>query len=136
MKHASKRQNIDSKSSGYTNIGKAVAIGLLATAVMLLLLSFVLSKKDFPFSLINPLSTVALLIGSLLAGFLAAKSSKEKGMLLGGFCGFIIFVVIFVVSSMFQFEVGAKAVLKLAVCVLSGAIGGIIGVNKRNKRRM
>lgn len=136
MKHSTKRRVLDNSGNTYTKMLKAVAIGLLVTAVLLLLLSFVLSKRDFSFMLINPLATLALGVGSMLSGFLSARSFRERGMLMGGLSGLIIFAIVLIVSAMFQFELGAKAIIKLAVTVLGGCVGGIIGINKRNKRRV
>ena len=121
--------------SAFFVILKAVAVGLAVSSVVLLLFSFVMTKKDIPFSLINPLSAGLLMLASFLAGFIAAKDFKRRGMLTGALCGAVIFVAALIASAMFSAEIGAAAAIKLAISALSGAIGGILGVNSDRKRK-
>ncbi len=114
---------------------KATAIGLAASSVLLLLFSFVMTEKDIPFSLINPLSAGLLMLASFLAGFVAANSFKRRGMLTGILCGGVIFLAAFICSALFSAEIGTAAMIKLAISLLSGAIGGILGVNSDRKRK-
>lgn len=114
---------------------KAAAVGLAASSVLLLFFSFVMTKKDIPFELINPLSAGLLMLAAFLSGFVAANDFKQRGMLTGALCGAIIFAVSFICSALFSAEIGAAAGIKLVISVLSGAIGGILGVNNDRKRK-
>lgn len=116
-------------------MGKGVAAGLLATTVLLLLFSFVMTKEDIPFSLVNPLSVGALIAGAMLASFMAARRIREKGMLIGIQCGTVIFLVLLLASFLTRFDVGFQAIIKYAVSAISGAIGGVLGVNAKTKRK-
>lgn len=114
---------------------KAVAIGLAVSAALLLLFSFIMSKKDVPFMLLNPFSAGLLMVASMLSGYLAARKIRQKGMFIGSMCGIIIFLIVITASFMNSFNVGAAALIKLAISAVSGAIGGIMGVNAQLKRK-
>ncbi|MEG2174866.1 MAG: TIGR04086 family membrane protein [Oscillospiraceae bacterium] len=114
---------------------KAVTIGLLVTMAMLLLFSFMLDRKEIPFSLISPMSVFSLMAGAMAAGFMAARELRVRGMLLGALCGFLIFVVLLLASCLSAFDMGPQAITKMSISVISGAIGGILGVNFRHKRK-
>ncbi|MEG1774771.1 MAG: TIGR04086 family membrane protein [Oscillospiraceae bacterium] len=114
---------------------KAVTLGLLVTTVLLLLFAFIMSKKDLPFALVNPLSVTSLIAGSMLAGFLSAHWLREHGMTVGALCGLILFLLLLLASAMTKFEIGTQALMKLAIAVISGAIGGVAGVNAQKRRK-
>lgn len=138
MKGKAKQRSVSKGNDATTNMTtmlKAVTFGLLATTVVLLLFSFVMCKKDVPFVLLNPFSAGLLMLGSFLSGYLAARRIRERGMIIGALCGLIIFSLLLLASVMNRFDVGLAAFIKLAISVVSGAIGGILGVNAKLKRK-
>lgn len=138
MKGKAKQRSVGKSNSATTNMItmlKAVTFGLLATTVMLLLFSFIMCKKDVPFVLLNPFSAGLLMLGSFVSGYLASRRIRERGMMVGALCGFIIFLLLMMASFMSRFDVGLAALIKLVISVVSGAIGGIIGVNAKFKRK-
>ncbi|WMJ84274.1 TIGR04086 family membrane protein [Oscillospiraceae bacterium LTW-04] len=138
MKGKAKQRTAGKSNNATTNMVtmlKAVTFGLLATTVVLLLFSFVMCKKDVPFVLLNPFSAGLLMLGSFLSGYLAARRIRERGMMVGALCGLIIFSLLMLASFMSRFDVGLTALIKLIISVASGAIGGIIGVNAKFKRK-
>lgn len=138
MKGKAKQHSVSKSNNATTNMIimlKAVTFGLLATTVVLLLFSLIMCKKDVPFMLLNPFSTGLLMLGSFLSGYLAARRIRERGMMVGALCGLMIFALLMLASFMSRFDVGLAALIKLVISVVSGAIGGIIGVNARLKRK-
>lgn len=138
MKSKAKQRSVSKGNNATTNMMtmlKAVTFGLLTTTVVLLLFSFVMCKKDVPFVLLNPFSAGLLMLGSFLSGYLAARRIRERGMMVGALCGLIIFLLLMLASFMSRFDVGLAALIKLVISLVSGAIGGIIGVNARLKRK-
>lgn len=138
MKGKAKQRPVSKGNNTNTNMTtmlKAVAFGLLATTVVLLLFSFLMCKKDVPFMLLNPFSAGLLMLGSFISGYLAARRIRERGMMVGALCGLIIFLMLMLASFMSKFDVGFVALIKLVISVVSGAIGGIIGVNAKFKRK-
>ena len=138
MKSKAKQRSVGKSNDATTNMMtmlKAVTFGLLATTVVLLLFSFLMCKKDVPFVLLNPFSAGLLMLGSFISGYLAARRIRERGMMVGALCGLMIFLMLMLASFMNKFDVGLIALLKLIIAVVSGAIGGIIGVNAKFKRK-
>ena len=122
-------------SSVMLTIIKAAVAGVLISALLLLLFSLVLSKKDIPLGIINPFTAFIIGAASFVSGYLAAKSVKQRGMAVGAGCGAIIFLFVSLLSFMNTFEIGILAAIKLIVSVIGGAIGGILGVNCKRKRK-
>lgn len=137
--HATAKQRTVGKNDNFTakmiTMLKAVMFGLLVTTVALLLFSFVMCKKDVPFILLNPFSAGLLVLGSSLSGYMAASRIREHGMLIGAFCGVFIFAILLLGSFLSRFDVGLTAFIKLMIAIVSGSIGGIIGVNARTRRK-
>ena len=130
---------LSGKDNGFSSVTlrifKAAVAGVLFSALLLLLFSFILSKKDIPLGTVNLFSAVLISAASFLSGYVAAKSIKQRGMAIGSACGMIIFLFVALLSFMNSFEIGVLAAIKLIISVLSGAIGGIIGVNSKRMRK-
>ena len=122
-------------SSVLLTIIKAAVAGVAISTLLLLLFSFILSKKDLPLEIINPFTAILIALSSFSSGYIAAKLIKQRGMAVGAACGTIIFLFITLLSFMNSADIGVLTVIKLAVSVISGAIGGILGVNTKRKRK-
>lgn len=111
-------------------------VGIAVTAVMLFLFALLLSVRDLPHGAIEPMATVAMILGAMTAGFTCSRLCKEKGLLLGMLCGLILFGVLTLGGMTVSDDgLGVAAWLRLAILTLSGGIGGVFGVNLRLKRK-
>ena len=108
----------------------SLGAGILASVLFLALFSVLVSNISMPHSLFTLFSTVALVIGSLVSGLISGAVYKRKGSLCGVIGGLLLYAVIFLVSLFVSGQIGVIAVLKLVICAVSGAAGGIIGVNR------
>lgn len=86
----------------------------------------------------GPILTVAVTaivcVGVFLGGLIAALFVGEKGILLGGGIGLLFACLVALVSLMtagVEISIGGGA--RLAAIILSGCIGGILGVNRDRK---
>lgn len=86
----------------------------------------------------GPVLTVAVTaivcVGVFLGGLIAALFVGEKGILLGGGIGLLFACLVAIVSLMtagVEISIGGGA--RLAAIILSGCIGGILGVNRDRK---
>lgn len=123
--------------SGY---GKPVAISCLSGAAIstaiLLVFALVMSVRDVPAVLINPLACAAIAVGSFFAGFLCAKMLRQRGMLFGALCGILMFgILLFTSLTLTGDAFGWIVLIKLVIVMTSAMIGGVIGVNTRRRRR-
>lgn len=111
-------------------------IGIICCILILLLCSVMLSVQDIPQGLIDPMAIAAAVIGSFIAGFCGAKIRREMGLLIGLCCGITIFL--FIVLAGFAISdnsFGPLALIKLAMVLFSSMLGGVLGVNSKNKHR-
>lgn len=118
---------------------RPVAWGLLAgmavCLVILLLMAAIMTAKDIPQGAVTPMALVAAASGALTGGFTAACIAHENGWLLGAVCGLLLYVLIALTGFIFLQGIrGEQALLKLLILVACGAVGGIIGVNRRKRR--
>ena len=110
------------------------SVGLVTAALWLLLAAALMTAVDLPDGVVSPIAVSALGLGSLFAGFLAARRIRKNGLVLGTLCGLLIFVVaLFAGLSIFgRVQVGFS-LFKLTVSVLCGAIGGVLGVGGKKR---
>lgn len=108
--------------------GIIVLIMLVAAAIMVLL--------DVNIMYASPISSVCAAIGTFCGGYFAARKNKSKGVINGLLVAIIIYLLVSVVALILDSNFTVMSLIHLAVIVLSGCIGGIMGVNKRDKRRI
>lgn len=113
--------------SGGASYFIAVIIGLVAALLMLLLLSLAAAAVVY-FSPISEevLAQVALFIdgaAALTGGFMAAKSSGHRGLILGGVVGVILLALMLPLGT-----AGGISFWQSCICLLTALAGGVLGV--------
>lgn len=106
--------------------------GLLFIFVLLVPTAFIMQFIDVSDRICALISCLILFSGAFFSGFSGGFFTRKKGMATGGLCGAIVCVCMFVINLILSFEFVKTAVfLKFLLCIISGSIGGVIGVNKR-----
>jgi putative membrane protein (TIGR04086 family) len=73
-------------------------------------------------------------VATLMSGIISSRITGSAGLAVGSLTGFFIFLVIISIALIFNGEpITILTLLKLMSSVLGGGIGGIIGVNKKEK---
>ncbi len=86
------------------------------------------------FRLLKIISLLPLFTGAFSAGFIFGKYRRRKGMLSGIICGLLLYIIISAVGIAFS---GSPAhISKLFLLTVSGAIGGITGVNSKRPKNL
>lgn len=122
--------------------GKAVVpvlIGVIGSIIvsmlLLVLFSMILSAKDLPSGANLPFACTALSGGSICGGLLTARLYRSRGLMIGAIQGLAFFLLMYLTGAiMRQADLNAMLLLKLALSVAFGAVGGIAGVNIRRRR--
>jgi len=114
---------------------KSYLINILLT----IFISFVLicvSALIFAYTNINDrylqsFVTGSITISSLIGSILFTKKMKKNGIVTGGIFGFSYLVILYFINVFMYsgFFVSNTLLVYLGVCILSGIVGGIIGVN-------
>lgn len=109
----------------------ALVISLLLLAVF----SMIMAMRDVPSPVILSLAYVSVAGGSFAGGFVSARLIRSRGLVVGAVTGAAFLLILYlagVLTRQTQFSV--DLLWKIAVAVLAGSAGGIIGVNKRGRR--
>lgn len=113
----------------------SVGVMSAASAALLLLLALIFGKSgSLPKGAVPIITTLIGCIATFFGGFSASLYTKEKGILIGLASGGV-FLIIVAMVSLFSYEntLGIASIGKAAAILLSGAIGGILGVNRKTR---
>ena len=127
------------KKTDLHHILKGVLWGVLAgetvTVLLLLLFALVMTLAGLPLAAADWLSAIAFSFGAFASGFFASMIVKQKGLLIGLICGVILTVIMFLIGTVFsKIDTSLFLLLKAAGSILFGIIGGILGVNRKQRR--
>lgn len=124
-------------SLGSCILGSLLA-GIVLCVLALLFFSWVFSKADLPLYAAVPMATAAICIGTAGAAMLLSRLQQKNGLLLG-LCTGIFFFAAYALAALLngQREFTGFAAIKLASILLSGCLGGYLGLlfAQQKKRR-
>ncbi len=119
----------------WQSVALGAGIGVAATMIFMLIFAVVLASVDLWEGAPRLISSMCLGIGALLGGFVAAKRNCQKGLFVGLATGGAVFCAFALVALILGSDVGVMFIVRLAVAIISGAVGGVLGINLRPKRR-
>ncbi len=118
---------------------KSVLIGTFVNAAVTLLVSILLALflnlagnifKDIA----GYLMLIPLVLGSYTGGFTAARINKSKGLIVALTSSLILLIIMLIIGfSVYNTDITYMILLKTLCLILPGALGGIKGVNKKEK---
>ena len=135
-------KNIDISEISHNKIkivyfAKACVIPFIITLLALLIISIItlFSQVDYQGAYIA-LFVISVLC-MFIAGFMASKVSGTRGWLNGAIAGLVYTVLptLIAMLALDSFYLGLNTVIMLAVGFITGAMGGIVGINIRSKRK-
>lgn len=111
-----------------------VAAGAVGCLVLLLVFAAILAAPGYSSGGCDADGGGAAAIGAFVGGFVAARIAKTRGILFGALCGLILYLLVMASGFAVLRDIrGTYAVVKLALMVVSAAVGGILGVNFRRR---
>ena len=132
-----RRNNLGYSSTKYLKpIGIGILSGLSTCSLLLIFIAFIFTKSSNPpHSVVDPMMLIVTGIGAFAGGYFSSRMSKEKGMMYGMICAFTMFVFIFIAGLISVREsITMTTLIRFILMLICGAVGGIIGVNKRMKK--
>lgn len=121
------------EQQSYMGIGKGVVGACLFTIIVFVVMAFVLTYTDVSEGIIAAASVLITAVAAIIAGFFAAKSAKNRGLLWGMAAGIIyvliVFVVLFTSQDGMTFSLGK--ITGVLCAAAGGGIGGILGINTK-----
>lgn len=121
---------------------KGCAIGLAVAAALCGLLTciftFVLNMMDgLPYGIIDYVMIGIEGVSILIGAYIAAAIARSRGLIVGLLVGAVALLITFIVGmSMPENNVGILTVIRAVVLLLCGALGGIRGVNRKERIRI
>ncbi len=112
---------------------KGSATSIVITLILLLIYSALLTYTNINENTM-PITIITITAVSILAGSLVSSLNiKKNGLTNGALVGLIYIVVIYLLSSIISqnFMLSIYSVIMIITSIIAGAVGGIIGVNKR-----
>lgn len=113
---------------------KGLLASYIITIPVFMLLALILANTDFPQRLVSSAVVVTTVISVLTAGFVSTKGVRNKGWLNGGIVGLIYMVILYLISSLIynDFTIDKYVITMTTIGIISGSIGGIVGINTRS----
>ena len=114
------------------------AVNLLATAVLLLVMTKIALESKDPGKMLLPLALVALLLCGFGAGFFCAKFYRRQGASIGVMAGFVFCVLLISLSFVIEPDptaVGWMRWLSYPLVMLLATAGGMAGKEKTSRKR-
>ena len=99
--------------------------------------AWIMTVKDLSETAITILSYFIISLSSFIGSWTASRISKINGLKIGGTIGLGIFLVIFLIRTFVDgFSMNGWIVVKFILCTVPGMLGGIVGVNRADKRKL
>ena len=113
-----------------------VVIGFVITFISLLAFSAIYTLTDIEEYYNAVFATLSLIIGSFFGAMYTVSRIKQKGFMNGTFVGFLLFLIVFIISVFVSDNSFSLAsVFHFVCCLLSGGISGILRVNKETNKK-
>ncbi len=129
-------KNIENAGKGYKNIIISVISGLITTVVFIIVFAAVMYFLELDKSYSVVLATVSVAFGDFVTAYILAKKNKVKGFITGLAVGSAVFVIILLISLIAdKGAVSINTLFHFIIFVLSGIIGGVMGVNKADSTK-
>ena len=116
-----------------SNIAKGVGISLGTSFLLLIIFAILLTFTEVSESMINPVIIVITAVSILIGSSIGNIKIQKNGLLNGAIIGAIYMITIYLISSILNWEFGLKieSIIMIAIGMIFGILGGIIGVNKK-----
>ena len=121
------------KNNNMIKIIKGSIIAMIITIIALTIYAAILAYTSVSETTMVPVVLTITGISILIGSSMSSISIKKQGIMNGGFVGLIYIIFLYVLSSIISvgFELNMNAIIMLVVAILTGMIGGIIGVNMK-----
>lgn len=130
-------KNIISEHANMVTIAKGLLVSYIITIPIFVVFAYFVSMTDFPEKYLSTAVIITTILSIVIAGWSAAKGMKSRGWLNGAVIGFVYILVLFLLSSVTynNFTINSHVIIMFVLGVVTGGIGGILGINLRKEPR-
>ena len=116
---------------------KGTAIGLLVAAILLALFALLFLNVNLSRAFCAPFATLSVALGVVIAAWFTAYKIGDKGYKVGGIIGLAFFVTVLLFSLMISHgKLTENTGFHFVIFLLSGVVGGVVGVNRKHLRKL
>lgn len=110
----------------------SVLCGLILVFALLIFFAVLMQLIDIGDRTCIFISSISLFIGAFVSGFSGGFFVRKKGLITGCACGAMMFLCMLVLNLVMRSGyLFSSVIFKFILCLISGGVGGCIGVNKR-----
>jgi len=126
-------ETLNENGGNIKRIIKGSIISIALTMILLIIFSVLLTYTSISENVIPSVVIVFTVVSILIGSALCLSNVKKNGIVNGMIIGLIYIGVIYLLSSIIKgnFALNTKSIIMIVCSVLSGAVGGIIGVNRK-----
>ena len=123
------------ENSNFVRIIKGSILSIILTIICLLIFSLILAYTNIPEKTMIPVITAVTAISILAGSIISVSKIEKKGIINGTLVGLIYILTIYIISSIAKgnFEITINSIILIASAIIAGMLGGIIGVNIKNR---
>lgn len=118
------------KNGKLLEVMKVLLLMYIVTGVLLLLLTFLLSKFRLQEGAVSVAIVVIYVVSGFIGGLAAGKKMKSKKFIWGMVMGACYFFILVIGSILFHKGIemdGMRIATTLVLCIASGMVGGMVG---------
>lgn len=114
---------------------KGSIFSIITSAILLLFFAVLLCYTSLSENTMLPVILVVTGVSILIGSMISTRKIRKNGILNGGIVGIIYIIVLYLISSLFLagFYLTFKSFIMLIIGIITGMVGGIIGVNTNRK---
>ena len=129
--------NADNSGFEFKQILKGVALAFAISVVLLLICAVIMTYSPIPDGATRAVTIAVSGISILVAGIVVSRKTKKQGWLAGATCGLLYAAFLYLFGSliMLDFSITLSTVIVGALGFLLGALGGIVGINTKPRKR-
>lgn len=127
-------KNINEQSETKKNVIRIIKgsiFSIIISLILLLIFVILLCYTNLSENSIKPTILVITGVGILIGSMISAKKIRKNGLINGGMVGAVYIIILYMVSSLTitNFSITINSLTMLIVAIITGMIGGIIGIN-------
>lgn len=123
------------EDSNFVRIIKGSILSIILTIICLLIFSLILAYTNIAEKTMIPVITAVTAISILAGSIISVSKIEKKGIINGALVGLIYILTIYIISSIAKgnFGITINSIILIASAIIAGMLGGIIGVNIKNR---
>ena len=116
---------------------KSVFLSYCISVVLLFVAALIATFQAFSDQTISVIVNIITALGVSMCGFFAGRHFNSKGLIFGALSGIIYSSLLCLIGNLIShtFHFGTNSVTALIIGLICGAVGGIVGINTKRKRR-